>query len=137
MKLELGSGEEEGLEIRVLREALPPRVEFGKFIGQVFRRAGERRAIDFRTHVADWIVECRKDGGLPLFRTRYGGERFDDLVLGVCWAGRGRVEGEWFRNIPKEDLELMETKMGEWKDLVEKYGTPEQVAEAMRSPLLL
>ncbi|MBA7649415.1 hypothetical protein ES703_57212 [subsurface metagenome] len=130
--------EKEGLRLRVLKEALPPGVQFGEFMREVMGKAATRQAVDYGKNVADWIVVCRVDGGLPMFKTRFAGERYPEgHVLAVCWAGRGLIEGQWFKDVPSEDVELMESKHGEWKDILGDRGTSEQVEKAMKSPLIL
>jgi len=126
------------LRLRALKEALPPEVEFAEFIRQVMGRAAKRTSVDFKVNIADWIVKCREDGGLPMLRHKYAEKPYPEgHVLGICWSGRGLVEHRWFRNIPEEDRRLIETTRGEWKGLIEKYGTPEQVEKAMRAPVIL
>ncbi|MBA7503755.1 hypothetical protein ES706_02376 [subsurface metagenome] len=130
--------EKEGLRLRVLKEALPPGVEFSAFMREVMGRAATRQAVDYGKNVTDWIVACRVDGGLPLFKTRFAGERYPEgHVLAVCWAGRGLIEGQWFNDVPREDIEMMESKHGEWKDILRERGTSGQVDRAMKAPLIL
>lgn len=130
--------EKEGLRLRVLKEALPPGVQFGEFMREIMGKAATRQAVDYGVNVADWIVACRVDGGLPLFKTRFAGERYPKgHILAVCWAGRGLIEGRWFKDVPSEDVELMESKHGEWKDILSDRGTSEQVEKAMKAPLIL
>lgn len=130
--------EKEGLRLRVLKEALPPGVEFSAFMREVMGKAATRQAVDYGKNVANWIVACRVDGGLPLFKTRFAGERYPEgHVLAVCWAGRGLIEGQWFKNVSSKDVGLMESKYGEWKDILRERGTSGQVEKAMRAPLIL
>ncbi|MBA7696540.1 hypothetical protein ES703_105190 [subsurface metagenome] len=84
---------------------------------------------DYRENVADWITSCLEAGGLPMFRTRYAGLRWDgDRVLVVCYAKADEVPGGFLEDVPRGDLELMERGVGDFRPLLEKYGTPSQRA---------
>lgn len=87
---------------------------------------GRKEAVDWPVNVAGFIVECANTNGIPMFRTRFGGRRFDGLVLGICWGVRGAVPSRWFRNVPPEDLQHLEEGPGDWTWLLQKYGTEEQ-----------
>ena len=117
--------------LRSVAGALPQSVEPSEFIRQVLVSASEKKAVPFRENVAKSIAACRADEGIPMFRTRYAGKRMDGNVLMVCWGGRGTVEGKWFNDVPESDLELMESKGGEWKELVQKYGDKKLVEQSM------
>ncbi|HEX68392.1 MAG TPA: hypothetical protein ENG13_04940 [bacterium] len=81
--------------------------------------------------VKKFILACRRDEGIPMFKTRFAGQRFwGNGVLAVCWGGHDNVESKFFYGVPKEDLELIEESIGDWRKLLRKYGTPEELEEA-------
>ena len=76
--------------------------------------------------VKEFIEGCLADGGIPMFKDRYAGKRFEidgkPAVLAVCYAGRGFYPNhEWFKDVPEEDIGLIESKTGEWRDLLRKH----------------
>jgi hypothetical protein len=84
------------------------------------RESAYAKAVDFESNIRDFIKLCLNYGGVPVFRTRYAGKRFDNLVLGVCY--RGRVKAHmWFKNVPSDILDLMERTTGDWRWLLERY----------------
>ena len=73
--------------------------------------------------VKDFIEGCLADGGIPMFKDRYAGKRFEidgkPAVLAICYAGRGFYpDHQWFKDVPEEDIELIESKTGEWRDFL-------------------
>jgi len=124
-----------GFRLRSLAESLPPSIDSGEFIRKILIRAARRRSVPWE-QVAKHITECREDEGIPMFRTRYLGP-LDGHVLMVCYGGIGRKPGVWFKGVPPEDIRLMESKGGEWLDLLDKYGTPEQKKRAFRAGVRL
>ena len=101
-------------------------VDFAEALRQRMVKKGKRTAIDWKPHVANFISDCLDADGVPMFRTRFGGRRFDGLVLGICWGVKGAVPSVWFKAIPHEDLERLEAKTGDWHWLLAKYGTEAQ-----------
>ena len=84
---------------------------------------------DYRENVAGWITSCLNVGGLPMFRTRYAGLRWDgDRVLVVCYAKANEVPGGFLEDVPREDLGMMERGVGDFRPILDKYGTPSQRA---------
>jgi hypothetical protein len=78
--------------------------------------------IDFKENASSWIKECRAAGFIPCFRTRYAGERYpENKVLGVCWLSGGKVSSQWFKGVPEEDLEAIESGRGDWRWILKKY----------------
>jgi len=87
-------------------------------------------------NVVNWIVACRADKGIPIFKTRYAGVKFsvrnEPAVLGVCWGGEDTAPSILFTDVPEEDLKLIEEGIGDWKRLIEKYGTEKEKREVFK-----
>lgn len=81
--------------------------------------------------VVSFIKACLDAEGLPMFKTKFITPFKVDAkpsVVGICYAGV-----EWkeppsivFVDVPKEDLELMKERVGEFRFLLEKYA-PEKL----------
>ena len=86
--------------------------------------------------VKEYILECRKDKGIPIFKTKYAGVHLSignsPATIAMCWAGEDVVGSKIFTDIPKEDLHLLEEGFGDWKRLLMKYGTARDLEEAKR-----
>lgn len=83
---------------------------------------GSEEAVDFASNVGSFIKRCLEDGGTPVFKTRYAGERYDNnLVLGQCYGGRGAVTGVYFSNVPTDIIDKMEAGSGDWKWIQQMY----------------
>jgi len=84
--------------------------------------------------VVEWIVACRKDYGVPMFKSHYARLHYQvkgkPAVLAICWGGYDGTPSVMFTDVPKEDLELIEESIGDWRKLLRKYGTPEELEEA-------
>jgi len=80
----------------------------------------------------DFILSCRADEGYPMFKTTFHKEHVwgKNNVLAVCWGGHNRVNSIIFTDVPKEDLDLIEKNVGDWKILLKKYGTEEDILKA-------
>lgn len=106
--------------------------EFAELIRKKMETAGAETAIDYRENVAHAIHKCITEGlGLPMFHTRYGNMRFvgpdgKPMVLMMCWGGE-KGGSVWFKDVPIDDVNRMERATGDWKWIVEKYGTKEQL----------
>ncbi len=87
-----------------------------------------------RENVVKAILECRRDEGIPVFKTKYAGKRFEiggkPAVLMVCWGGHDNVGAYFFKDVPPREVEELEENVGDWRNLLEKYGTPEEIREA-------
>lgn len=95
------------------------------------REAAIAKAVDFEGNIRDFIKLCLDYGGVPVFRTRYAGKRFDNLVLGICY--RGKVKAHmWFKNVPSDVLEEMERTTGDWRWLLQRYP-PREVPQSSAS----
>lgn len=93
-----------------------------EFVGGYMTEAAKRKAVDYKTHVADWIQKVIADKAIPMMRTKYGKKRFGNIVLGTAWGGLGAVEGVWFKNVPEEDIKAMEAATGDWRWILKKYA---------------
>jgi len=82
--------------------------------------------------VVEFIRECRKLGGVPMFRARVGGiplktAEEGNVALAVCW-GTGSdgslrsVRSIIFTHIPDRDYEVILEERGEWRIFLEMYG---------------
>jgi hypothetical protein len=78
--------------------------------------------------VSDAILSCRAQAGVPIFKTKYAGEPFESpglpgkFVMFTCWGGTGSEISRLFYGVPEEDFRLMESRVGDWRWLEEKYG---------------
>lgn len=55
--------------------------------------------------VCNWMAEVRSVGGIPIFKTKYGGVPFEKngekCVLGVGWDTKGKATSVWICGIPE------------------------------------
>lgn len=78
--------------------------------------------------VVKFIKECIDAKGLPVFRTRYAGNRFEvegkPAVVASCFGGIKEKEPQTrvFYNVPEKDIELMERFTGDWVYFLSKYA---------------
>lgn len=86
--------------------------------------------------VTEWILACRRDEGIPMFKTKFAGLQFSiknkPAVLAVCWGGHDTAPSVMFTHVPHNDLKLIEEGIGDWRRLIEKYGTEEEKREAFK-----
>jgi len=84
--------------------------------------------------VRDFILACRRDKGIPMFKTKYAGIPLEidhsPVAIAICWAGEDFVDSKVFTDVPKEDLHLLEEGFGDWKRILRKYGTEKEFEEA-------
>jgi len=82
--------------------------------------------------VVEFIEECRKLGGTPMFRARVGGiplktDGEGNMALAVCWGtgsnGAKTVKSVLFTHIPDEDYRAILEEKGEWRIFLDKYGS--------------
>ena len=93
-------------------------------------------------NVKRFILECRADGGIPMFRTHYAGIPFEyagqRAVVAICWGGYGRApDSVLFFNVPEDIIKELEREKGDWKFLLLRYGTVEDLIKAMKYPVIL
>jgi len=81
--------------------------------------------------VVEFIRECRRLGGVPMFRARLGGVPLrsaeeGNMALAVCWgAGEGdlrALRSVLFTHIPERDFQIILEESGEWRAFLELYG---------------
>lgn len=111
------------LKVRGLKNTLGEK-EWRGVVGKMFMEKAEVESIDFQENIGDYIEKCRADGGVPGFRTDYADTEWGEkgFALGVCMGGKGAIEGQWFKDVPKEDVAIMKRETGEWRKFREKYG---------------
>ena len=94
-----------------------------------------------RDNLVRFILGCRRDKGLPIFKTKFAGFQFEvdnkPAVMAVCWAGQDMWGSQMFVDVPKEDIKLIEEGTGDWRRLIEKYGTPEEIKMAKSGFILI
>ena len=92
-------------------------------------------------NVVKFILACRRQEGIPTFTTRFAGARFKfdstNAVLAKCWGGKKEEISTYFYKVPEEDLKLIEESVGDWRKLLDKYGTEAQKSEAERYGIYL
>lgn len=72
--------------------------------------------------VKDFARRCLAAGGIPMFRTKYGGKRLpENSVVAACWGKGDVVKGGTIKNVPIDVIERMERETGDYKWLVEAY----------------
>lgn len=71
--------------------------------------------------VKEFARRCLAAGGVPMFRTKYGGKRLENAVVAACWGKGDVVKGGTITNVPLEIIERMERETGDYKWLVEAY----------------
>jgi len=88
-----------------------------------------------KDNVVNYILACRADEGLPIFKTRFGGLPLESdgkkAVMAICWGGHELVSSKAFVDVPEEDLKLIEESVSDWRKLIEKYGTEEEKKKAL------
>lgn len=91
--------------------------------------------------VVNWILKCRKDEGIPMFKTKFAGLHFkvdsEPAVMAICWGGHDGVPSVIFTKVSKEDLEIIEEGIGDWRKILEKHGTKYDIEEAERYGIYL
>lgn len=75
--------------------------------------------------IRSFISKCVAAGGVPIFRTKYGGKRLpNNSVIAACWGKGKEVPGGTILNVPSEVISEMEKRTGDWKWLSERLGSP-------------
>jgi len=82
--------------------------------------------------VVEFIRECRRLGGTPMFRAHVSGvplrlEEEGNVALAVCWGTGGirALRSILFTHIPEEDYRVILEESGEWRIFLSKYGRGE------------
>lgn len=66
--------------------------------------------------IRNFIEKCLAAGGVPIFRTKYGGKRLPgNAVIAACWGAGEKVPGGTITDVPLEIIERMEKTRGDWK----------------------
>lgn len=70
-----------------------------------------------------FIARCTAAGGVPIFRTKYGGRRLPgNSVIAACWGKGKEVPGGTITDVPSDIIAEMEERTGDWKWLRERLG---------------
>ena len=73
--------------------------------------------------IRNFISRCLAAGGVPIFKTKYGGKRFgDNSVVAACWRKGKEVPGGTIVNVPPDIIAEMEKRTGDWKWLAQRLG---------------
>jgi hypothetical protein len=74
--------------------------------------------------VKEFIYTCRAGGGIPMFKTGFGGIRFEDgrTVLAICYAPEKPIDSKVFVRVPQEEIQELEHRVGDWKYLWNKFA---------------
>jgi len=73
--------------------------------------------------IREFIRKCTAVGGVPIFRTKYGGKRFpNNGIIAACWGAGDKVKGGMITDVPPDLIEEMEKRSGDWKWLRERLG---------------
>jgi len=68
-----------------------------------------------------FLERCLAAGGIPIFRTKYGGKRLPgNAVIAACWGKGEEVPGGTITDVPSHIIEEMEKRPGDWKWLRER-----------------
>lgn len=102
--------------VSAVEDAISPEMRraLAELIRSRLEKAGFVEAIDFEINITKYLDDCMHQGGIPMFRTRYGGERFNDprhpgrfQTLFICY---GKKWSQWFDNVSREDVKRFERK---------------------------
>lgn len=67
----------------------------------------------------EFARRCLDAGGVPIFRTKYGGRRLpENSVVAACWGKGDVVKGGTIKNVPTDVIERMEKTKGDYKWLL-------------------
>jgi len=73
--------------------------------------------------IREFIQKCLAAGGVPIFRTKYGGKRLPgNAVIAACWGKGKEVPGGTITGVPEDIIAEMEKRAGDWKWLSERLG---------------
>jgi len=87
--------------------------------------------------VTRFIVSCLRAEGVPMFKTKFAGRPFvvegKPSVVAVCYGGGwGEPFSRVFVGVPPEELKLIKERVGEWRILLEKYLSKEELEKLMK-----
>ena len=67
----------------------------------------------------EFARKCLDAGGVPIFRTKYGGKKLpDNSVIAACWGKGDVVKGGTVTEVPPEIIDKMEKTKGDYKWLL-------------------
>lgn len=70
----------------------------------------------------EFANRCLAAGGVPIFRTKYGGKRLpNNSVVAACWGKGAEVQGGTVTNVPIDVIEKMEKTRGDYKWLIQSF----------------
>lgn len=62
---------------------------------------------------------CIRNGGVPQFKTKYGGQRLpENAVIVSCWGAGDKVKGGKVKHVPPEVIARLERGTGDWRWLL-------------------
>jgi hypothetical protein len=100
-----------------INEFLEQDSEFGAEIKEVINKSAEKKAIDFKSNVKDWIKKVYSIGGYPMFVTHYGGQPFiNNIVMGRSWGAKGN--SIWFKDVPSDIYQGLENHSIKAKEIM-------------------
>ena len=87
-----------------------------------------------KENVKSFIISCREDEGIPMFRTRYAGSRLrfngKNVIMGVCWAGHGNAPNSVvFTDVPEDDVRFVEKDTDDYIRLSKRFGFEKELKE--------
>jgi len=90
-----------------------------------------KKAIDIwlPERVKNFIVACRRNEGLPVFRTRVLGKKVKDYVFGMCWGAEEKVPSKVFMILPEEKVDYLKEDDDDWKRLLKRWGFTKELEE--------
>ena len=66
--------------------------------------------------VRSFARKCLDAGGVPIFRTKFGGKRLErNAVIAACWGKGDIVKGGTIVDVPTDVIEKMEKTRGDYK----------------------
>jgi len=99
----------DALKLNIPKEEIPADRAFELIILESIGRKAAKTALDWKKNIADYIVACRQDGGLPFFRLTYAGQPLATsdgrrVVLGVCLTATTSIMVDRFVYMPISKL---------------------------------
>jgi len=135
-------------EDRIRRDIFDERGNYKKawarLIHRRYREQAKATGIPWtKENVCRFIYRRRVlDNGLPVFKTHYAGMPFiidgNYYVLAVCWLGKNTPYGEsqWFGPVPKDVVDMLRVRKGDWKWLTEEYCSEEIKRKVYEAPII-
>ena len=94
-----------------------------------------------KKNVVEFIEKCRKDCGIPMFKTAFFFKATDEqgnpVVFGHCWGGYGKApDMVVFVDVPPEDYNFVKLVKRDWEALL-KFYAPEKLPELESLPIII